>query len=300
MTVPASPAITTQSFQGEPFPPEVASQVLNMLTGGAPFANSVSRYPTDRSAVAFPTAAPDRPGWLPEMGLYPIANLNDDANVVGVAKLGTIILLSNESVDDASISLVAELQNLLRDSASAELDRGVLYGEGAGQHEPSGVVAAAPPSSGADLAAALTDAIGSVGDAGGNVTHLAARPSVLAAARNARDEGGQFVYPGGIGQALGVEEVGVPELEPGDMLAFDASRVWLVIRDDFSVDLDSSWAFQRDAVAVRIRGRFAIAAPLLHKSIRRLQIGGGENGEGRGAAAAPRTGRTERRSESRP
>lgn len=265
------PAITTASFTGKPFPPDVASRILSLLVAGSPFASALTRFPTNRGSVAFPTARPDRPEWIGEMQDIPIVGLGDDAALVGVCKLASILLMSNESVFDASINLTTELTNLLRDSASAELDRGLLYGTGA--PEPEGAVTAATEAAGADLAAALTAAIGDIGDNGGTVTHVAARPSVLATARNARDDGGQFTYPAGIGAALGVTEVPVPQLEAGDVLAFDASRCFLVVSRDFMVDTSQDFAFQQDALATRIRGRFAVAVPDMGKGMRRLSIG---------------------------
>ena len=126
------------------------------------------------------------------------------------------------------MDLTAQLGDLLRDSASAELDHGLLYGTGPPQ--PDGVVAAAPEASGADLAAALTAAIGSVGDAGGR--RDPPRGPALGAgrgARNLRDSTGQMIYPLGFGAAMGVHEVGVPELAAADVLALDATRCWLIL-----------------------------------------------------------------------
>jgi HK97 family phage major capsid protein len=269
MTTPAAPPVTTASFRSVYHPPQVTA-ILNMLVGGSPMANALRRYPTDRSAVAFPTAAPDRPGWIPEMGEIPVVGLNDDADIVAVKKLSEILAISNESIDDSSVNLTQQLSDLLRDSCSAELDRGLLYG--ADPTEPQGVVAAAPPAAGADLAEALSNAIGSVGDAGGIVSHLAARPSVLAAARNLRNINGDMLYPLGFGAAMGVQEVGVPELAAADILAFDATRCWLIIRNDFDVAISQDYFFNRDAAAMRVRGRFAVGVPVIEKSLRRLTV----------------------------
>ena len=85
-------------------------------------------------------------------------------------------------------------------------------------------MAAAPAAKGADLAAALTAAVGSIGDAGGVASHLCARPSVLAAQRNERDENGQRLYPDGLGNAFGLTEVGCPELAAADVLVVARDR----------------------------------------------------------------------------
>jgi hypothetical protein len=268
--MPAAPPVTTGSFQGVLHPADVA-RVLNLLVGGAPFCSAaLTPYPTTRHAVAFPTAKPDRPQWLKEMDPLPVVGLGDDADIVATCKLASIVLMSNESAADASVNLTEEFGELLRDSASAELDRGVLYGTD--DPEPRGLVAAALPAAGADLGAAVTAAIGSIGDEGGVATHLAAKPSVLADARNERDSTGQMVYPNGFGPAFGLAEVGVPELAAADILVVSRSKVWLIQRNDFQVDTSQDWAFERDAMAVRIRGRFAVAAPDLPKGLRKITV----------------------------
>jgi HK97 family phage major capsid protein len=268
------------------WPPDVAA-IVNLLVGGAPFSNTLTRYPTTRHEVAFPTASPDRPGWTAEGAPLPVIGLHDDADIVATAKLGEIVLLSNESVADTTVNLTAQVGDLLKDSASAELDHGLLYG--AGPPEPRGVVAAAPAVDGADLAAAVTAAIGQIGNAGGNATHLAAKPSVLANARNTRaTPGGQLLFPDGIGAAFGLTEVGVPEL--ADALVYDQSRSWLVVRQDFAVELSRDYAFASDSVAVRVRGRFAVGIPAINKTIRKVTVAGaaptdaGQPGHGKRAA----------------
>ena len=49
------------------------------------------------------------------------------------------------------------------------------------------------------------------------------------------------------------------------------------MRNDFQVDTSRDWAFQKDALAVRLRGRFAVAAPDLPKALRKLVVGGVEH-----------------------
>ena len=98
--MPPAP-ITGESFAGVPFPADVQRRIINLLIDSAPFAASLTRQPTNRSSVAWPTAKPSNAAWLAEMQPFPEANMDDDAYVVGVAKLGQVLDMSNESVSDS-------------------------------------------------------------------------------------------------------------------------------------------------------------------------------------------------------
>lgn len=145
----------------------------------------------------------------------------------------------------------------------------------------------ARPAAGTDLGAAITAAVGSIGDYGGTATHLCARPSVLADARDLRDVAGVQLHPGGIGPSYGLAEVGVPALDAVDVLVIDAARMFLIVRSDFAVDISGDYAFRQDARAIRIRGRFALGVPSIDKSLRRLTI----TESGRAAEPAAQTRR---------
>jgi hypothetical protein len=273
MTTPlvSGPPVTTGSFNQVLWPPDVIARIINLLLGGSPFADSLTRYPTSRHAVAFPTASPDKPVWTAEGQPLPVIGLHDAGPIVATAKLGEVVLLSNESVNDTQVNLTAQLGTLLADAAGPELDRGLLYGAGA--PEPVGVVATATAADGTDLATALTLGIGQIGDAGGTATHIAAKPSVLAKQRNIRASGsGVLMYPNGIGAAFGVTEVGVPSLN--DCLLYDATRSWLIVRNDFELAMSLDYAFASDSTAIRVRGRFAIGIPAVAKSLRKLTVAG--------------------------
>jgi HK97 family phage major capsid protein len=278
MSTPAPPWTGTGSFRSVLHPQHVAA-ILNLLISGSPFGSTLARFPTNRREVAWPTAKPDAPAWLPEMGDIPVVGLGDDAVVVGVCKLASIVLTSNEAWADTDVNLTTEFGNLLRDSASAELDRGLLYGAGA--PEPAGAVPGARPAEGADLGAAITAAIGSIGDYGGVASHLCARPSVLAEARDLRDAAGVQLHPAGIGGSYGLQEVGVPQLDRDDILVIDSARTFLIVRSDFAVDISGDYAFRQDAQAIRIRGRFAIGVPSVDKALRSVSV------TGAGPAARP-------------
>jgi len=193
---------------------------------------------------------------------------------VAVAKLGEILALSNESVLDTSVNLTATVGNLLRDAAGPELDRGLLYGDPATKPaEPKGVVPIAPAADGTVLDAAITTAVGQIGDAGGTANVLAAKPSLLAKWRNLRDTQQRPVYPEGIGALFGLTEVGVPSLT--DTLVYDATRIYFIVRtQDFEVAVSEDYLFASDSAAVRVRGRFAVGCPAVSKTIRKITVSG--------------------------
>jgi hypothetical protein len=273
MTTPTAapgPGVHTGSFGGYPFPPHVIAQIIDLLISGAVFAPSMTRQGTQRSSVAWPTAKPTGWAWLDELQPFPVIDVADDAYVVAVAKIGGIVDLSNEGFSDSSINMSAQLGDLLRDSLSRDLDIGLLTG--GGPPAPVGVVGVAPEVEAADLHAAVTVARGQIGDAGGTANTLAALPSVLAAADAQRSEGdtGVLVYPNGFAASLGLRPVGVPGLTAP--LVYDATRCFLVVRDDPTVDASRDWHFDRDAYSIRVKARIAAAIPDVPKAIRKLKV----------------------------
>jgi HK97 family phage major capsid protein len=266
MTTP----LTTASFQQILAPPQVA-QMINLLVGGSPFANSLTRYPTARVEVAFPTASPDKPAWTAEAAALPQIGLHDAAAIVAVKKLGEILKISNESITDTSVNLTMQVGNLLKDAAGPELDRGLLYGTLAA--EPKGVVPNSAAADGTTLDAAITTAIGQIGDAGGTANSLAAKPSLLAKWRNLRDTQQRMLYPDGIGAAFGLTEVACTQLT--DTLVYDSGRLYLIVRtQDFEVALSPDFYFDSDSTAMRVKGRFAAGMPAPAKTSRKITVAG--------------------------
>jgi HK97 family phage major capsid protein len=263
-------AVATSSFQHVLHPPEVA-KIINLLLEGSPFANSLTRYPTGRSEVAFPTISPTAPAWTAEGNALPVIGLGDAAVIYVIKKLGEVLLLSNESISDTDVNLTATVGNMLKDAAGPELDRGLLYGTLAA--EPAGVVPAATAADATDLPAAITLAIGQIGDAGGTATHLAMKPSILAKHRNDRDTQQRPLWPDGIGAHFGLTEVPVPNL--ADALVYDKSRCYLIVRtQEFEVALSGDYAFNSDQAAMRVRGRFTAGIPAPLKSVRKVTVAG--------------------------
>ena len=268
MTDPVAGGVTTQDFAGVPWPTDAQNRVVNMLISGAPFARSLTRQPTDRRTVAWPTARPSGGAWVDELDRLPTMYLGDDSYTVAVVKIGGIIPLSNESIDDTTMNMSDTVATLFRDSLSRDLDLGLL--SGAGGLEPVGIIGTAPEITGDSLAETVATAKGQIGDAGGNPTTIAISATQLAAADIERGTNGQLVYANGFAASAGLTPVIVPGLiKP---MVYDPTRVILVVRRDFRVDFSRDYLFSNDAAALRIVGRFAAAIPNVDQAIRKLTI----------------------------
>ncbi len=261
--------VTTGSFAGIPFGPDVQARILSLLVDSAPFANSLTRQPTTRKSVAWPVAAPVGWAWLRELGPFPEVGLFDDSVIVAVAKIGGIVKLSNESISDGQFNITASLTQILRDSLSRDLDLGLL--NGGGPPEPDGVVPAAPEVEADDLLTGIAEAVGQIGDAGGQASTLAISGTALAA-ENARTGPNGLFYPNGIGAAVGLAPVVVPRL--ATPLVYDRTRAYLVVNGPESeVALSADAYFNEDAIGMRLKARVAAGIPVPAKTIRKITVG---------------------------
>ena len=286
MTTPTIlPGLGTENWRGHVAPPQVRDQVINLLVGGAPFANSLTRDPTNRPSVAYPVASPTGFAWLAELQEFPKIDLADDAIVVAIKKLGGLIDLSNELVNDSSFNITAALRQLLSDGLSRDLDLGLLHGSGE-DNQPVGVLGNAPAVSGADLLSAVSQAVGEIGDQGGTANTIAASAAAFAEANSTTATDGQLVFPSGFAPAVGLTPVTVPEL--ATPLVYDNTRCYLVINgSDSEVAVSTDWRFNFDATSVRIKVRAAVAIPAPARSIRKLELAGREGRTATPAKATP-------------
>ena len=108
---------------------------------------------------------------------------------------------------------------------------------------------------------------------------------MLAAADGQRDANGGLVFPNGFAAALGLVPVTVPDLDPP--LVYDRSRLYLVLRDDSSVEMSRDFRFEFDATTFRVRARMACACPDPNKGLRRLAVGDDQARAARHTSAKP-------------
>lgn len=266
--------VSRASFDAFPFPPQVVTTIANLIVGGSPFANALTRFPTTSGSVVWPTASPSGEGWVAEGSAIPAVTLGDDSYVIAAKKLGGILTLSNEAINDAVFKIEAAIGNVIRDTMSADLENGLLYGAGATQ--PTGIVAVATAAaSSTTLRAAVIGAWGELVGAGATSSAIVAfvNPSDAAEEMGRTTTDGVPIHADGAAMTVGpVAMIPVPKLHAGDILVVDTSAVFLVVREDFRVDVSTDYGFATDSAGLRVTGRFAIAAPAPLKSIRKALI----------------------------
>jgi capsid protein len=266
---PAPPGITQPPWSTM-FPAFVV-EIVSAIVGGAPFARSLRPLPTDRSSVSFPQLDVEDPEWVAEMGLIPTLTPDTDQYEVAVSKLAGSILISRESLDDTDFPVSQQTVQVLEDTFSHKLDADFIGG--AGPHPtPTGILAVAPEVSGAEWLAAAIKAKAEIATKGGTASHIALSPNTIGDLEGTRDEIGHQLYPDASVVFAGLETVSaVAATQP---VVYDSTRLWMAIRRDFSAEFSNevSEAWSRYATSLRIVGRFALAAPLPSRSVRKLKV----------------------------
>jgi Phage capsid family len=269
--------ILSTSFDNAPVAPaDVANFVSTTIVGGAPFARTLTPFPTNRGSVVFPKADLTA-AWVAEGGVIPSSGGPTAADVVAVTKLAGLLSVSNELVSDTEVRLTTMLTSVLIDTFSGELDDSLLHSDGTGP-EPVGILdAATPAAAGATLREAIVAAWGEIGDSGGDSRSVVAfvRPSD-AATEFARELAAAPAHPdqptADITIGPGIRIVPTPKLAAGETLVADTTRTFLVVRSDFSVEVSPFPAWATDALSMRVKGRFAVACPTPGKALRTATI----------------------------
>jgi hypothetical protein len=275
---PGQQAVSHSSYAGVPFPPEVLAQVWVTILTGSPFANAITPLPTSSGSVAFPTAAPTGADWTAEGAPIPAVTLGDSALISTPRKLAALLSLSNESLDDAVIPIGDLTGQAIRDAMGPKMDDGLLHGTGTAP-QPDGILAHAPAAANhPDFRQAVIGAWGEVVQAGAPADQVwaFANASILATEWARVGTTGDPIHEDAPDQTLtigpGIRTVAVPSLVGGttpEILVADVSSLFLVIRDELSIDVNPSIYFASDSVGLRVKVRVACACPTPAKSLRK-------------------------------
>jgi Phage capsid family len=261
----------TQADWPSTFPAEVGP-VVAAIVGGSPFARSLRPLPTGRTAVSFPLVNDlDDPVWGGELSDVPVLTADTDEYNIAVSRLSGSILISQESIDDAEWPLTQQTEQVIQDVFSSRLEADFISGDGTGR-VPLGILNVAAEVTGADLALAAITAKAQIGTAGGQADSIALSPTLIGTLEAARDDLGRRLYDDVETSFCGLATV--RSVAATQAVVYDSTRLWIVINRDFSVEMTPfvSEAWNRFAQSLRVVGRFALAAPMPAKSVRRLAV----------------------------
>jgi hypothetical protein len=279
---PEQQAVSSGSFAGVPFPPDVQQFIWATVLTGAPFAGNITPLPTSSGSVAFPTAAPTGADWTAEGAAIPPVALGDSALISTPRKLAALLSLSNESRDDASIPLANLTAQAIRDSMGPKMDDGLLHGTGT-PPQPDGILAhATAAASHPDFRMAVVGAWGEVVNAGAPADQVCAfaNPVILATEWMRAGTTGDPIHddaPPGTALMLGpgIRTFAVPSLVGGatpEILVADVSSLFLVQREVLTIEMNDAVYFTSDSTALRVKARVAVACPTPAKSLRMAVI----------------------------
>ena len=267
---PAPPGITQATWPST-FPLEVRP-IISAIVGGSPFARSLTPLPTNRTGAVFPLVDNvTDPAWGGELSDVPVLDLESGEYDAAVSRLSGSILISQESLDDADWPISAQTEQVIEDTFSAKLERDFI--SGAGPHPtPLGILNVASEVTGADLELAAVAAKAQIGERGGEANSIAMSPTLIGTLESARDTLGRALYPDAATTFAGLATV--RSVAATQAICYDSTRLWLVINRDFSAQMTPyvSEAWNKYAQSLRIVGRFALAAPMPAKSVRKLSV----------------------------
>jgi HK97 family phage major capsid protein len=254
-------------------PFDLNARILAVVTGGAPFSRACTPLPTTRTSVAFPILDSADPSWSAELDLIPDLAPTQSSYQVAVHRLNGSLLISRESIDDTSYPVTQQTEIAIQERFSSKLDRD-LVGAAGPSPIPNGLLSVATASDGTDLLLAAVKAKADIGQSGGTATHVALSPHFIGNLEALKDTTGAQLYPDASTTFAGLATVvTIAATQP---FVFDKSRCWLVVRNDFSAQTSdqTSAAWDRYAVSLRIVGRFALAIPQPLKACRKLTVAG--------------------------
>ena len=261
----------TQADWPNAFPAEVRP-IVSAIVGGSPFARSLTPIPTGRTGVTFPLVDNvTDPAWGGELSEVPVLDLESGEYDAAVSRLSGSILISEESLSDADWPISAQVEQVIHDTFSSKLERDFIGG--AGPHPvPTGILRVAAEVAGADLELAAAKAKAEIGTRGGEATSIALSPALIGDLESARDTLGRALYPDAATTFAGLETV--RSVAATQAVVYDATRLFIVINRDFSAEMTPyvSEAWNRYAQSLRVVGRFALAAPMPLKSVRKLAV----------------------------
>ena len=205
--------------------------------------------------------------WVAEMAPIPSDSGDADTLVLVPRKVGNVLNLSTESIEDASIDELNAVGMAMVKGVATAVDAAAFSSAAATSTVPAGLLSYTLPGTGAggkvDIDGIL-DGVGAVQGHGGAPDTVFANPADITAIRKLKASGtGQYLLaPDGASvegspatRVGGCALIPTAGLTAGHALVAEARFVQLAIRRDASVDFSADAAFTNDAVVARVTMR---------------------------------------------
>lgn len=145
--------VGTDSEGGYTVPESWETQLLRVLEDQN-IMRSLCQVVRTQSTRNIPLVADDgQAGWVDELGAYPESDIEVDGKVIQAWKLGRILKISEELMDDSSVNMVDEISRSFGITFGSAEEAGFIVGDG--NKKPTGVI----PTASVGVTAASTTAI---------------------------------------------------------------------------------------------------------------------------------------------
>lgn len=208
--------------------------------------------------------------WVAELTELPSDSGDADTLALVPRKIGNVVNLSNEPIEDASVNELDGVGQAMVRGVATKVDARAFSTSAATAIAPAGLLSGTMPGGGTSVDTdTILDGIGAIGGHGGVADTVFINPADLTALRKERAvPGGQYLLQPDA-QAAGAERIGGATLIPtaglaaGTAVVAEARFIVLAVRKDASVDFSSDAAFTSDATVARVTMRvdWAVSDP---------------------------------------
>lgn len=205
--------------------------------------------------------------WVAELAELPSDAGDADTIELTPKKIGNVVAMSRESIEDAPINELDAVGRSLVRGVAAKIDQRLFSTAAATATAPAGLRATTlPGATGSVDFATIITGIGAVGAAGGLADTVFVSPGDLTALRIAAVSGGYSISDPtapGIERVGGAQLLATAALPDGTAIICQADFIALGVRRDARVEFSGDALFTKDAVAARVTLRvdWAVSDP---------------------------------------
>jgi HK97 family phage major capsid protein len=265
--MPTSPGLSTTWGQSQYSDLLIEALILQsaLLRSGA------THIPTD-ARVLFAPRLKVHPAaaWVAEMQEIPSDSGDADTLVLTPRKVGNVLTLSTESIEDAPLDELTAVGNAMVKGIGVQIDAAAFSSNAATATVPAGLLSYVLPGTGSggviDIDHILAG-VGAIQGVGGNPDTCFLNPADQTKLRQLKATTGQYILAPDAAdvegspavRVAGTQLIPTAGLAAGHALVCEARFVEVALRRDMSVEFSSDAAFTSDSVVARVTCRIDFA-----------------------------------------